>query len=336
MNRNNKIKICIGLVGLLLMRVFSYGQTVSVQEYVRKLCGPAAFPEQLVLHMEIQKEKAVHVVIDEALLDKQIRESYQSSERIRSEFPTIEAYASKVRNIQSNQFQKTSQRITTSAQGQYLLEYGADGEHVAKEIIQFRSDGQNWRSLEIDHGRRTASLQKGTKGIFTDYRETGMFGSSGRLLLNLLFRMLPNQSQADAIDALCKGEPLVAGTRSMKLESKEDADPPRLLLTYQDSSESSSVEFQLDPKNIGVLLGKKSSTPQVSSQWVFIRNANDQSHGFACTQKSIYESRETSGRLKERESVVLEGISPAAEWNIQQLWADKMAEIKDYQVSVQP
>ena len=336
MNRNNKMKFCIGLVGLLLMRGFSYGQTVSVQEYVQKLCGPTAFPEQLVLHMDIQKEKAVRVVIDESLLDKQIRESYESSERIRGEFPTLEVYAAEVRNIQSNQFQKTSQRITTSAQGQHLLEYDSDGEHVAKEVIQFRVDGENWRSLQIDHDRRTASLQKGTKGIFTDYRETGMFGSAGRLLLNLFFRMLPNQSQADAIDSLCKGETLIAGTRSLKLESMEDADPPRLLLTYRDSSEPSSVEFQLDPKNIGVLLGKKSSTPQVSSQWSFIRNANDQGHGFACTQTYIFESREASGRLRERESVVLEGTSSTAEWNIQQLWVDKMAEIKDYQVSVQP
>ena len=264
------IRIFIGLVGLLFAMGASYGQPIFAEEYVHKLCGPTTFPDQLVLSMDIQKEKAVHVVVDEALLEKQIRESYDSSERIRSEFPTIEAYAAKVREIQSNQFQKTSQRITTSAQGQHLVEFGADSEHVAKEVIQFRVDGQNWQSLQIDHDRRTASLQKGTKGIFTDYRETGYFGSSGRLLLNLFFRMLPNQSQADAIVALCKGETLLAGTRSMKLEYKGDADPPYLLLTYQDSSESSSVEFQLDPINVGVLLGKKSYAPKVFSQLSFI------------------------------------------------------------------
>ena len=330
------IRIFIGLVGLLFAMGASYGQPIFAEEYVHKLCGPTTFPDQLVLSMDIQKEKAVHVVVDEALLEKQIRESYDSSERIRSEFPTIEAYAAKVREIQSNQFQKTSQRITTSAQGQHLVEFGADSEHVAKEVIQFRVDGQNWQSLQIDHDRRTASLQKGTKGIFTDYRETGYFGSSGRLLLNLFFRMLPNQSQADAIVALCKGETLLAGTRSMKLEYKGDADPPYLLLTYQDSSESSSVEFQLDPINVGVLLGKKSYAPKVFSQWSFIRNSSDQRHGFFPTQTYIYESRETSGRLKEKESVVLEDISTAAEWNIRQLWADKMDEIKAYQVSVQP
>jgi len=286
--------------------------------------------------MDIQKEKAVQVVADGALLNERIRECYESSERIRSEFSTLEAYAAEVRTTQSNQFQKTSQRITTSTQCQHLREYGTDGDHVSKEVIQYRVDGQNWQTLQIDHDRLTASLQKGAKGIFTDYRETGMFNSMDQLLLIIFFRILPNMSQDAAVDALCSGETLSAGTKSMKLESREDADPAHLLLTYQDAVESSSIEFQLDPKKIGVLISKKSAMPQATSLWAFTRDATIQNISSAYPRKTVFTRLDTAGRLQERESVTLEDISEAADWNVRQLWADKMDEIKVYQVSVQP
>jgi hypothetical protein len=324
------------MAGVLLLKGFAYGQAPSRQEYVQALFNPIAFPAQHVLHMDIQKEKAVQVVADGALLNERIRECYESSERIRSEFSTLEAYAAEVRTTQSNQFQKTSQRITTSTQCQHLREYGTDGDHVSKEVIQYRVDGQNWQTLQIDHDRLTASLQKGAKGIFTDYRETGMFNSMDQLLLIIFFRILPNMSQDAAVDALCSGETLSAGTKSMKLESREDADPAHLLLTYQDAVESSSIEFQLDPKKIGVLISKKSAMPQATSLWAFTRDATIQNISSAYPRKTVFTRLDTAGRLQERESVTLEDISEAADWNVRQLWADKMDEIKVYQVSVQP
>lgn len=336
MNRFDKLMICIGMVGVLLLKGIAYGQAPSRQEYVQALFNPIALPAQHVLHMDIQKEKAVQVVADGALLNERIRECYESSERIRSEFKTLEAYAAEVRNAQSNQFQKTNQRITTSTQCQHLREYGSDGDHVSKEVIQYRVDGQNWQSLQIDHDRLTASLQKGTKGIFTDYRETGMFNSMDQLLLIIFFRILPNMDQDAAINALCSGETLTAGTKTMKLESREDADPPHLFLTYQDTAESSSIEFQLDPKKIGVLISKKSSTPQVTSLWAFTRDETIQNNSSAYPRKTVFERQDASGRLQERETVVLNDISEAADWNVRQLWVDKMDEIIVYQVSVQP
>ena len=336
MNRFDTRMVCIGMAGIILLKGIAYGQAPSRQEYVQALFNPIAFPAKDVLHMIIQKDRAVQVVTDGALLDERIREWYQASETIRNEFPTLESYDAEVRTTESNQFQKTSQRITTSAQCQHLQEYGTDGDHVSKEVIQYCVDGHNWQTLQIFHDRLSASLQKGAKGIFTDYRETGMFNSMDRLLLITFFRILPNMSQDAAISALCNGETLSAGTKSMKLESREDADPPHLLLIYQDAMESSSIEYQLDPKKIGVLINKKSATPQGTSLWAFSRDATIQDDRSAYPRQSVFSRLDSAGRLQERETVILEDISEAADWNIRQLWAENMNKIKDYQVLAQP
>jgi len=336
MNNSTKLMRCIAVVCIFLTGGLACGQEPSLKEYIHGLLTPPVFPEDLVLHIDIQKKVAACVVLDEVRLNEQAHEMYSHSKKYQLEFPTIEEFLNSLREtlLNGSNFVKTTMTLTTSAHGQHLLEYAEEDAHVIKEVIQYRPDGKGWQSLQIDHDRQTASLEKGKKGIFTDYRETGIFDSLDRLWLVIFFRTLPDQDQEDAINALCKGKTLVAESRTLKLESRKDAVPSYLLLTCQNTKASSSIELKMDPKRIGILLGKKSLMPRFYSQWNFTRNTKNQDADFAFPQKTIFEKYENSERLKEREVIILKGASSSAEWNLQQLWEDKMNEIKDYNVSI--
>ena len=335
----NCFELFILAVTLIFITCNATGENQVPQKvYIHSLCAPPVFSAPAILHFDIQKEMAAQAVVDEKQLDASIHEMYATSSKYRNEYTNINDFASAVRSELTNRepnIYRTIEKITISTNGQYLQEYGTNDPQAVSEVIHYLKDGHNWQSLLIDHQSKTAIIQDGQKGIFRNYREVGLLDAAGRLQLLLFLKMLPNSNQSDAIDALCKGETLVAGGRSMKLETRQDMSSPYLVLTIQNTAIPSSVEFQLDPRIPGMLLSEKSTSPQETSQWIISREATGSSTNFVYPRKAVFEKRDLSGHLKERETIVLEDTLPSADWNIQQLWADKMNEIKDYQVSVQ-
>lgn len=308
----------------------SLGQTPA-SEYVHSLIRPSTFPDSIALRWEVQREKIGHVDLEDAELNKGILRDYYNDEAMRNKYTNSNDFVAMVKSnllASTNRIFRSSERIAVSARGRHLQTTLLDNQSIATEVVQMRNDENEWKTLRIDHKLKSAAILSGEKEIFGEYHETGLFCGTDRLLLVSVLRSFPDLDSA--ILALCTNNCLLTNGRSVFFEA-HSGETPYYLVTYKNNASSLSIEYRLNPSIPGVLISKRTSSPQYSIEWSFeAPPAGSNSTMFPQSAHMI--KKDASGNIVEQEWRTLESIQPSSTWDISNIWAEKVGEISNYQV----
>jgi len=337
----NKIIILVvsGIIYLSISGIVT-GQSLNTN-YFHTLIQTPSFPSSIALQWEIKKEKYARVNFDEVEVERNLIVDYGRNKEIQNKYPDRNDFIAMVKSnilTSSNRIFRTSERITLSKYGRHLQISLLDNRPVSIEVLQISDRANKWKTLWIDHKQRVARMYKGEREIFSEYHETGLFDGSDRLLFVAFLLSLQDMDISSAIRTLCKDNFLSSKNQSMQIESNCEEIPPHYLLIYNNSDIPLTIKYTLDPFTPGLLLGKHSTYSASTSTWSFRRTPSktntNQKHMFPESAHII--TTDPSGKLIEEEWRILKKIQSENDWDIQQIWAEKMDEIKNFNILEQP
>lgn len=327
----NKLIANYSVIVFFSVMAISLGQTPAA-EYFHSLIRPPSFPDSVALRWNVQREKMGHIDLEDAELNKGILRDYYNDEAMRNKYTNSNDFVAMVKSnllASTNRIFRSSERITVSAQGRQLQATMLDNQPIATEVVQMRNDENEWKTLRIDHKLKSAAILSGEKEIFGEYHETGLFCGTDRLLLVSVLRSFSDLD--GAILTLCTNNCLLTDNRSVFFEA-HSGDTPYYLVTYKNSASSLSIEYRLNPSIPGLLISKRTTSPQFSIEWSFTASPVS-SNSTVFPQSAHMVKKDASGNITEQEWRTLESIQPSNTWDIHNIWAESVGEISDYTVT---